>query len=71
MNDGAFTLDSSPAPIRGKRRVCDTNPAQRQTVLFAGLACLPGQEDLFPTDGRQNDVHHNAPLCTTAEVGRA
>jgi hypothetical protein len=23
----------------------------RQTVLFAGLSCLPAQEDLFPTDG--------------------
>jgi hypothetical protein len=24
---------------------------ERQTVLLAGLDCLPGQENLFPTDG--------------------
>lgn len=52
MSDGTFALDSSPAPIKGKRKFCGDNPAQRQTVLFAGLACLPGQNDLFPTDGR-------------------
>jgi hypothetical protein len=23
----------------------------RQTVLFSGLDCLPGQQDLFETDG--------------------
>lgn len=69
MNDGTFTLDNRPTPIKGKRRICDTNPATRQTVLFAGLACLPGQEDLFATDGRPEKLHHNAPLCTT-EVRR-
>jgi len=24
---------------------------ERQLVLFAGMDCLPGQLDLFPTDG--------------------
>lgn len=51
MNDDTFTLSRSPAPIRGKRQICQNNDATRQTVLFAGLACLPGQNDLFPTDG--------------------
>ena len=26
-------------------------PHKHQKPLFAGLACLPGQQDLFPTDG--------------------
>jgi len=30
---------------------CDDGAADRQRVLFAGLDCLSGQMDLFPTDG--------------------
>ena len=40
-----------------------------QKVLFSGLDCLPGQQDLFPTDGthpadRQEDssFHYTTPL---------
>jgi hypothetical protein len=29
------------------------NPKSRQTVLFAGMQLLSGQQDLFPTDGTQ------------------
>jgi len=36
-----------PAPI-----ALPDAPKFRQTVLFSGLDCCPGQLDLFPTDGR-------------------
>ena len=26
-------------------------PPARQRTMFSGLDCLPGQQDLFPTDG--------------------
>jgi hypothetical protein len=29
-------------------------PECRQRVLFAGMGCLPGQDDLFQTDGGQD-----------------
>lgn len=46
MNDETFTLcNDPPPPARFDDQEC------RQTVLFAGLDALPGQEDLFPTDG--------------------
>lgn len=28
---------------------------RRQTVLFSGMDCLPGQRDLFATDGCRED----------------
>lgn len=30
-------------------------PAPNQRPIFAGLDCLPGQQDLFPTDGPRAD----------------
>lgn len=27
----------------------------RQKVLLAGMNCVPGQQDLFPTDGESQD----------------
>lgn len=45
-----FTLENDipePAP----RKFSNSKDTQR--VLFAGLDCLPGQLDLFPTDGRE------------------
>ncbi len=32
----------------------------RQRVLFCGLDCLPGQIDLFPTDGEPDAPEHAA-----------
>lgn len=44
----SFTLDNTPAePKRGDWKPCK----DRQKVLFSGMDCLPGQLDLFPTDG--------------------
>jgi hypothetical protein len=48
-----FALHNSPAtkkPWRGKEPE-DT----RQALLLAGLDCLPGQQDLFATDGQQEE----------------
>jgi len=42
---------TNPAP----RRLAWRGPGPervRQTVLFSGMDCLPGQQDLFETDGR-------------------
>ena len=35
----------------------ETSEPRRQTVLFSGLDCLAGQQDLFATDGRSDDTH--------------
>jgi len=43
-----FTLQNDP-PCRPAPRF-ESTPA-RQRVLLAGLDCLPGQSDLFDTDG--------------------
>ena len=39
-------------PAAAKRDVADEPRNQR--TLFAGLDCLPGQLDLFPTDGESS-----------------
>jgi hypothetical protein len=44
-----FTL-ANPAPPPPARRGPEPERT-RQTVLFAGLDCLPGQQNLFATDG--------------------
>jgi hypothetical protein len=33
---------------------------ERQNVLFSGLNCLPGQQDLFETDGKIRDEKENS-----------
>jgi hypothetical protein len=45
-----FSLTNKP-----QRRVLigELLPPEVQTVLFAGMNCLPGQLDLFQTDGQQ------------------
>ena len=48
-----FGLRNSPAtkkPWRGKEP-----ENTRQTMLLSGLDCLPGQQDLFVTDGQQEE----------------
>ena len=34
-----------------------------QKVLFSGMDCLPGQQDLFPTDGRPSDSPPPRPVA--------
>ena len=47
----AFRLEN--VPFRPAPRPLDSGPDRtRQMRLFAGLDCLPGQLDLFPTDGQ-------------------
>jgi hypothetical protein len=51
MNEQEFTLandSSKPKPARFE------NSEGRQRVLLAGLDCLPGQGDLFQTDGEED-----------------
>lgn len=38
-------------PIVAKPLEFEHNPKGKQKVLFAGMKCLPGQQDLFETDG--------------------
>lgn len=47
MPDEPFRLRPPPPP---KKRFED-QPDARQAVLFSGLGCLPGQGNLFQTDG--------------------
>lgn len=46
----AETSPSYAAGWHDSRADQNAGPA-RQEMLFAGLDCLPGQLDLFPTDG--------------------
>lgn len=48
MNDERFHLQNEPPQ---RKQQVDGNPNNHQKVLFSGLDCLPGQQDLFPTDG--------------------
>ena len=69
MNEG-FALANNPAPQRQRR--FDAGDRPRQKVLFAGLDCLPGQMDLFATDGPRADEKQAAnvrPDSTSAESG--
>ena len=49
MSSEPFQLRNDPPPHRPWRGREPEN--QQQLVLFAGLNCLPGQQDLFPIDG--------------------
>ena len=44
-----FALNNEPPRSTPPR--FESNSKTRQRVLFAGMNCLPGQLDLFPTDG--------------------
>ncbi len=48
MNE-TFFLSNNPTPK--KPRHFESNDKTRQKLLFSGLDCLPGQMDLFDTDG--------------------
>ncbi len=47
-----FRLSNDAPPVAAP---IDRPPRLRQRQLFSGLDCLPGQRDLFPTDGHKND----------------
>jgi len=51
-NEATFQLRNDPPAV--KRERFDNNNRSQQAVLFAGLDCLPGQEDLFATDGEES-----------------
>jgi hypothetical protein len=48
-DDAEFTLHNSPATEKPWRGAVPGHT--RQTLLIAGVDCLPGQQDLFETDG--------------------
>lgn len=51
--DEPFVLTNEPArraPLQFE------NDERRQKPLFAGLDCLPGQDDLFSTEGADDDA---------------
>lgn len=62
MHGETFTLDAAYRPKRRKVKG-ENNPNTRQTVLFAGMDLLPGQTDLFPTDGKEPTPEHCCTLC--------
>lgn len=66
MHGEPFTLDTNYRPKRQKVRG-ENNPNNRQAVLFAGMNCLPGQTDLFSTDGREEARPFVIPVFLTAE----
>ena len=51
-DDGAIPVcvDCNQQVRTNELHRCDVPPA-KQRVMFSGLDCLPGQQDLFPTDG--------------------
>ncbi len=62
MHGETFTLNSTYRPKRQKVKG-ENNPNCQQTVLFAGMNCLPGQTDLFATDGEEQTPEHSCSLC--------
>ena len=46
-----FQLRNDPPAASPRSTLRDPVDEKRQRVLFAGLDCLPGQLDLFATDG--------------------
>ena len=46
-----YKLQNDPPRWRGKK-----GPKGKQGLLFSGLHCLPGQRDLFATDGQSPPV---------------
>lgn len=46
-----FTLTPEPAQRPPRAAAIANNERKQQRVLLAGLDCLPGQNDLFETDG--------------------
>ena len=62
-----FTLSNKPAHPTPAR--FESNGKTRQKVLFCGLDCLPGQLDLFPTDGceRADDAYGAASPVETQD----
>jgi len=58
MNE-KFTLRNDPP--EPKRAPIESSGKRRQRMLFSGLDCLPGQMDLFPTDGQDPEPEHTEP----------
>ncbi len=54
MSEDAFILRND-SPDQAGPEFENNDGVQR--VLFTGLNCLPGQEDLFPTDGGADEPH--------------
>lgn len=50
----SFTLQNDPPRPKPARFESNTG---KQRKLFAGLNCEPGQLDLFPTDGSEDDMN--------------
>ena len=61
-----FSLDANYRPKRRKLKG-ENNPNNQQAVLFAGMDCLPGQTDLFPTDGKEAARPFVVPRFLTPE----
>ena len=57
--DEKFTLQNDQ--LRPKPLQLGNNDKSRQKVLFSGLDCLPGQLDLFPTDGTNQGERNATP----------
>ena len=67
--NGEFTLNNKPP--RPKPARFEANSKTRQKLLFCGLACLPGQLDLFPTDGcEQAEDDHGAVSPVESQDGK-
>ena len=62
-----FALTNEPPCPKPAR--FESNGKTRQKRLFAGLDCLPGQLDLFPTDGceRAEDDQSNGRPAETQD----
>jgi hypothetical protein len=60
-DDDPFQLQNEPPKPKPTEF---TDNDGRQRVLFSGLNCLPGQQNLFPTDGGDDE-----PRCDDLDRG--
>lgn len=66
-DETGFALRNSPATKKPWRGSVPQNT--RQTLLITGMDCLPGQRDLFETDGEAAAANDNRLPCR-ARAGR-
>ena len=56
MPEEPFRLQNDPPPHRPWRgQKSSEKPKDKQAMLFSGLDCVPGQQDLFSTDGAASE----------------
>lgn len=66
MESQPALFSEMPAIVRRTRLEPIATTRHRQLLLLSGMGCLPGQIDLFPTDGSEPSQPEGERMTTTA-----